>query len=206
MTSASISSSSRTPRSATHRRTDFTRWRSIRADLGFWTVVGGFVAAFSGPLGNWWNVPRAELLIGGLAFLVAGVVLLFGLNRIRPDVARAGAGFRRFQPSAGANHVGGWQLLGWLPLSAAGNWALAGAGDVALVLGIWQLTALRRSRRTEQRGGSVSAANHGRCGERLICRAEPASGPRREAMPAMGQNDRHPSWRIAPVSVPASSS
>jgi shikimate dehydrogenase len=27
-------------------------------------VVGGFVAAFSGPLGNWWNVPRAELFIG----------------------------------------------------------------------------------------------------------------------------------------------
>jgi hypothetical protein len=45
-------------------------------------------------------------------------------------------------------------LGGWLPLSAAGNWALAGAGDVALVLGIWQLNALRRSRRTEQRGGS----------------------------------------------------
>jgi hypothetical protein len=36
--------------------------------------------------------------------------------------------------------------LGWLPLSSAGNWALAGAGDVALVLGVWQVAASRRSR------------------------------------------------------------
>jgi hypothetical protein len=36
--------------------------------------------------------------------------------------------------------------LGWLSLSTAGNWALAGAGDAALVLGIWQLAASRRSR------------------------------------------------------------
>jgi hypothetical protein len=36
--------------------------------------------------------------------------------------------------------------LDWLSLSTAGNWALAGAGDVALVLGGWQLAASRRSR------------------------------------------------------------
>jgi hypothetical protein len=33
---------------------------------------------------------------------------------------------------------------GWLGLSAAGNWALADAAAVMLVLGFWQLTALRR--------------------------------------------------------------
>ena len=122
------------------------------ADLGFWTVVGAVVAAFSGRLAAWWSVPRAELLVGGLAFLVGGVVLLFGLNRIRPAswglVLSFGVSNLLLAPTLWAAAA-----LGWLPLSAAGNWALAGAGDAALVLGIWQLTALRRSRRTEQRAG-----------------------------------------------------
>jgi hypothetical protein len=114
--------------------------------------VGAVVAAFSGPLGDWWNVPRAELLTGGLSFLVAGVALLLGLHRIRPTSRGLVLGFGvsnlLLVPTL-------WMmaLRGWLPLSAAGNWALAGAGDVALVLGVWQLTALRRSRRTKQRAG-----------------------------------------------------
>lgn len=123
--------------------TDPTRWHSIRADLVFWTVAGAVVAALSGPLGDWWNVPGAELLIGGLAFVVAGVALLFGLNRIRPTsrglVLAFGVSNLLLAPTL-------WALasLRELPLSVAGNWALAGAGDVALVLGVWQLTALRR--------------------------------------------------------------
>ena len=115
--------------------------------------MGGVVAALSGPLGDWWNVPRAELFGGGSAFLVAGIALLFGLHRIRPTSRGLVLGFGvsnlLLVPTLWAAALGGW-----LPLSAAGNWALAGAGDVALVLGIWQLTALRRSRRTQQRGGS----------------------------------------------------
>jgi hypothetical protein len=135
MTTASISTRT--------RPTDATRWASIRADLVFWTVVGGVVTAFSGPLGDWWNVPRAELFIGGLAFLAAGPALLFGLNRIRPTPRGLVLGFGvsnlLLVPTLWATAA-----LGALPFSTAGNWALAGAGDVALVLGIWQLTTLRR--------------------------------------------------------------
>ena len=123
--------------------TDATRWRSIRADLVFWTVVGAVVAALDRQLGNWWNVPRVALLIGGLAFLVIGPALLFGLNRIRPTPRGLVLGFGvsnlLLAPTLWAT-----ASLGELQLSAAGNWALAGAGDVALVLGIWQLTTLRR--------------------------------------------------------------
>ena len=129
--------------SARPRQVDAARWRSIRADLVFWTVVGAVVAALSGRLGDWWNVPGAELLVGGLAFLVVGPALLFGLNRIRPTARGLVLGFGvsnlLLAPALWAT-----ASLGELPLSTAGNWALAGAADVALVLGIWQLTTLRR--------------------------------------------------------------
>ena len=106
--------------------------------------MGGVVAAFSGPLAHWWNLSRAELLDGGLSFLVGGVALLLGLNRIRPTPRALVAGF-------GVSNLLLAPILwaaasfGWVPLSAAGNWALADAGAVALGLGVWQLTALRRS-------------------------------------------------------------
>jgi hypothetical protein len=135
MTNATISRSS--------VRADVTRWRSIGADLGFWTVAGAVVAALSGPLGHWWNVPRIELLVGGLAFLVIGVVLLLGLNRIRPTTGGLVASFVVTNFLL-APIVWAAAIFGWLRLSAAGNWALADAGVVMLVLGIWQLTALRR--------------------------------------------------------------
>jgi hypothetical protein len=143
MTSTSLSTRS--------RPTDDRRWRSIRADLVFWTFVGGVVAAFSGPLAHWWNLSRAELLDGGLSFLVGGVALLLGLNRIRPTPRALVTGF-------GVSNLLLAPILwaaasfGWLRLSAAGNWALADAGAVALGLGVWQLTALRRSPRIPRTG------------------------------------------------------
>jgi hypothetical protein len=143
MTSTSIS--------ATSRQTDQTRWRPIRADLVFWTVVGGVVAALDQPLGNWWSVPHAVLLAGGLSFLVGGVGLLLGLNRIRPTPRGLVAGFGVSNLLL-APIMWAAALLGWLPLSVAGNWALADAGVVALVLGVWQLTAFRRSPRIPPRG------------------------------------------------------
>jgi hypothetical protein len=124
-------------------RTDVGRWRSIRADLVFWTLAGAVVAALSGQLADWWNVPRSALLGGGLAFLVVGVVLLFGLNRIRPTTGGLVASFVVTNFLL-APIVWAAAFFGWLRLSAAGNWALADAGVVMLVLGIWQLTALRR--------------------------------------------------------------
>jgi hypothetical protein len=138
MTSASIS---------TKPPTDVTRWRAIAADLIFWTAVGGAVAAWNRLLGDWWNVPREALLIGGLTFLVGGVVLLLGLNRIRPTPGGLVASFAATNFLL-APIVWAAALFGWLQLSAVGNWALADAGVVMLVLGIWQLTALRRSRHT----------------------------------------------------------
>ena len=137
MTNASIS---RSP-----DRINDSRSRSVGTDLAFWTVVGAVVAALSGPLGEMWGVPRADLVAGGLSFLAGGALLLFGLNRIRPLsrglVLGCGVSNLLLAPTV-------WvaAALGWLSLSTAGNWALAGAGDAALVLGIWQLAASRRSR------------------------------------------------------------
>ena len=135
MTSTSISA---TP------QTDHARWQSVRADLVFWTAAGAVVAAFSGPLADWWHAPHSELLVGGLSFLVGGVGLLLGLSRLRPTPRALVAGFGVSNLLL-APILWAAALFGWLPLSAAGNWALADAGAVALGLGVWQLTALRRS-------------------------------------------------------------
>ncbi len=83
------------------------------------------------------------LLTGGLSFVVFGVVLLLGLNRIRPTPRGLVASFAVTNFLL-APLVWAAAFFGWLPLSAAGNWALADAGAVMLVLGVWQLSALRR--------------------------------------------------------------
>jgi hypothetical protein len=135
MTSTSIS--------AQPHHTDSARWRSIRADLVFWTAAGAVVAALNGPLAQWWQLSRAVLLIGGLTFAVLGPILLFGLNRSRPVSAVLVTAFAVTNfLLAPVTAAAAW--FGWLGLTAAGNWALAGAAAVMLVLGSWQLTALQR--------------------------------------------------------------
>ncbi|MFZ3271364.1 MAG: hypothetical protein WA622_23875 [Mycobacterium sp.] len=134
MTTTSIS-----PRSL---HADAARRRSLRADLAFWTAAGAVVAALSGPLAHWWQVSRTVLLVGGLSFVILGPVLLLGLNRIRRVSSGLVAGFvvSNFL-LAPITAAAAW--FGWLGLSAAGNWALADAAAVMLVLGVWQLTAVR---------------------------------------------------------------
>ncbi len=82
------------------------------------------------------------LLDVGLAFAILGPVMLLGMNRMRPTRGLiAGFVVTNFvlAPLAGAAAI-----FSWLPLSAAGNWALADAGVIMLVLGVWQATALKR--------------------------------------------------------------
>lgn len=126
-------------------QTDSSRRRSLRADLVFWTAAGAVVAALSRPLGDSWHVPHAVLLDVGLAFAVFGPVLLLVVNRMRPTRGLV-AGFvvTNFL-LAPLTAAAAW--FDWLGLSAAGNWALADAAAVMLVLGIWQYTALRSSHR-----------------------------------------------------------
>ena len=124
-------------------RSDDERWRSIFADLSFWTVAGVIVAVLSGPLGRWWDVPQPVLLAGAVLTGSGGIGLLFALNRMRPTQRRMVRGFAVFN-LAFAPLVWVTALFGWLPLSTSGNWALAVAGDVAFVFGVWQLLVARR--------------------------------------------------------------
>ena len=105
--------------------------------------MGAIVAALSEPLGEWWGVPQPMLLAGGVTFVILGTGLLVGLPRIRliPRGLVWGFGASNLLLAALA-----WvaAALRWLPLSAAGNWALVFAGCGALVLGIWQLNTTRR--------------------------------------------------------------
>ncbi|EUA50521.1 hypothetical protein I552_1457 [Mycobacterium xenopi 3993] len=84
----------------------------------------------------------AALLVGGVTFLVGGVCLLFGLNRIRPTPRRLVQSFGLFNVVF-APIVWATAWYGWLPLSEPGNWALAFAGGVAFALGGWQLNTWR---------------------------------------------------------------
>ena len=130
---------------AISRSTDTSRRRSLYADLIFWTAAGAVVAALSGPLSNSWGIPRAVLLDVGLMFAIFGPLLVLGVNRMR--VTRelvAGFVVTNFALAPLSFAAAG---LDWLGLSRAGNWALADAGLVMLVLGIWQYTALRSLRR-----------------------------------------------------------
>jgi hypothetical protein len=124
-----------------YSKPDVARW-SIVADLAFWGVAGAIGAALSDRLGKWWGIPHGVLLAVGLAFLVGGAGLLFALNRVRPTSRRLVWGFGVFNlviaPLAWAA-----ALSGWLGLSTTGDLALGWAGGIALVLGIWQLNALR---------------------------------------------------------------
>ncbi len=125
------------------RRAD-RRWQPIFADLAFWTLAGATVAALSGPLGQWWSAPRMALVAGGLSFLALGIGLLWGLQRVRPTPRTLVRSFAMVNlvlaPVAWAA-----ALFHLLPLSAAGNWALAAAGDVMLMLGLWQWWSVRRA-------------------------------------------------------------
>jgi hypothetical protein len=134
MTSTSISTES--------RPSDSARRRSVRADLVFWTAAGAVVAALSAPLARWWDVPRQVLLDGGLAFVILGPAMLLSLNRIRATGGLVAAFVVTNFALAPLAWAAAW--FGWLGLSRAGNWALADAGLVMLVLGAWQLTAFRR--------------------------------------------------------------
>jgi hypothetical protein len=114
----------------------------VRADLVFWTAAGAVVAALSAPLARWWDVPRQVLLDGGLAFVILGPAMLLSLNRIRATRGLVAAFVVTNFALAPLAWAAAW--FGWLGLSRAGNWALADAGLVMLVLGAWQLTAFRR--------------------------------------------------------------
>ena len=130
---------------AISRRTDASRKPSLYADLIFWTAAGAAVAALSRPLSDSWGVPRTVLLDVGLVFAIFGPLLVLGVNRMRVTRGLVGGfvltNFVLAPLSLAAAD------LDWLTLTRAGNWALAGAGLVMLVLGSWQYAALRSLRR-----------------------------------------------------------
>jgi hypothetical protein len=129
---------------AISRPTDTSRRRPLLADLVFWTAAGAVVAALSRPLSDSWGIPRAVLLDVGLVFAILGPVLVLGINRMRPTRGLV-AGFVATNFLLAPITLAA-AAFDWLGVSRAGNWALADAAAVMLVLGVWQLTALRSSR------------------------------------------------------------
>lgn len=124
---------------------DIVVWRPIAADLTFWGVTGAIVAAAAGPLGDLFGIAPKWLVIVGVVFVAAAIPALYLLNRSRAaqlpmlwSLAIFNAVLAPFAWIAA--------LLGWFPLTTAGNWGLAAIGDVALVLAIYQFNGLRLRR------------------------------------------------------------
>jgi hypothetical protein len=76
-------------------------------------------------------------------FAILGPVLVLGINRMRPTRGLV-AGFVATNFLLAPITLAA-AAFDWLGVSRAGNWALADAAAVMLVLGVWQLTALRSS-------------------------------------------------------------
>jgi hypothetical protein len=122
---------------------DALLWRSAWIDLGFWTVVGAVAATASEGLGALLGIPTQWLVTGGIGTLVLCIVLLWLIQRSRPLSSKLIWVFF-ISNAVGAPLAWIMALTGALPLTSAGNWALAIAGDVMLVLGIYQFYALRK--------------------------------------------------------------
>jgi hypothetical protein len=122
-------------------------WPAIFADLAFWTVAGLLGALLSVPIGNLADVRPLWFAVGAGSLALAGVALLLGLGRLRP-VSRGLVWAFAVGNFALAPLVWLAAVAGWLPLSSAGNWALASLGDAMLVLGLYQVWVLRKARTT----------------------------------------------------------
>jgi len=137
MTTQSISHNTSISPTRNHLR------HSIRIDLLGWTAVGGVVAAASGPLANLLAVPVGWLLAIGLAFAL-GALAFLGLLERSAGYSRSLVGwFALFNLDTGALL---WVALlaGWLPVTGALWWALAGVADLCLIFGIIQFLAWRK--------------------------------------------------------------
>jgi bacteriorhodopsin len=118
-------------------------WKGIVADLGFWTAAGLLAALFSVPLGDVTGVEPLWLAAGAAGLVATAVVLFVGLNRLRP-VPRQLVWSFAVANFASAPALWLTALLGWLPVTAVGNWALAACADAMFLLGLYQLYLLRQ--------------------------------------------------------------
>jgi hypothetical protein len=118
-------------------------WRAVAADLAFWTAAGLLAALLSVPIGNLIDVRPLWFAVGAAGLAAFSVGSLFVLDRMRPVSRRLVWGFA-LGNLAGAPVAWLAAFLGWLPLSAAGNWGLAMCADAAFILGLYQLYVVRQ--------------------------------------------------------------
>lgn len=126
-----------------HNTTSEHLRRAVLVDLIGWSIVGAGVAAASGPLAALLDVPAGWLLAIGLAFPALGLATLWLLEG-RFGYSRKLVGwFAALNVDAG---VLLWVALlaGWLPVTGALWWALAGVADLCLIFGIIQFLAWRK--------------------------------------------------------------
>jgi hypothetical protein len=118
-------------------------WRAIVADLAFWTAAGLLAALLSVPIGNLIDVRPLWFAVGAAGLAAGGVGLLFLLGRVLP-VSRGLVWAFALTNLVVAPVLWVAAFMGALPLSAAGNRGLAMCGDAMLILGLYQLYALRQ--------------------------------------------------------------
>lgn len=118
--------------------------RAVVVDLAFWSLVGVAAAALAVPAADLIAVQTVWLVVAAVSLALVSGSALYGLGRLRPMPRTVVGTFAVFN-LVGAPLVWVAALLGWVPLNSAGDWALFLAGDTMLLLGLYQVFALRRS-------------------------------------------------------------
>ena len=130
-----------------HNAAESRRELPVLVDIAWWGIAGAGVALGAGRVGRWWGIEPLPLAIAGGALALSALGLWAWVHRggpmRRPMVQVFGAANLALAPAVAL--VG---LFHWLPLTLAGNEALATAAVILLALGTWQFTTARADRRS----------------------------------------------------------
>ena len=119
---------------------------TLALDAAFEFAVAALLLLFREPFGDWLSIGSMACVVIGVVFAIAGVALVALYRQPHPDrdVIRTLA----FANIAGG--LAGWALVlaMWPHIDVWGRTSLGAASDIVILIGIFELLALRRAETT----------------------------------------------------------